>query len=95
MLSDRVQQPATLGHRLPPASQHIEMSAGPKQMAAEPPLEIAGRPGPISGQPIDEQILEQHVAHLDRGSARLYEDRSATSKNNLTRCARHFRLESV
>jgi hypothetical protein len=71
------------------------MSAGPKQMAAESRLEIAGRPGPISGQPIDEQILEQHVAYLDRGSARLYEDRFATSKNNLTRCARHFRLESV
>ena len=95
MLSDGVQQPATLGHRLPPASQHIEMSAGPKQMAAESRLEIAGRPGPISGQPIDEQILEQHVAYLDRGSARLYEDRLTTSKNNLTRCARHCRLESV
>src|ERR1700720_3335170 len=95
MLSDRVQQPATLGHRLPPASQHIEVSAGPKQMAAEARLEIAGRPGPISGQPIDEQIFEQHVAYLDLGSARLYEDRLATSKNNLPRCARHFRLESV
>jgi hypothetical protein len=95
MLSDRVQQPAALGHRLPPASQHIEMSAGPKEMTAESRLEIASRPGPISGQPIDEQILEQHVAYLDRGSARLYEDRLAISENNLTRCARHFRLESV
>jgi hypothetical protein len=64
-------------------------------MAAESHLEIAGRPGPISGQPIDEQILEKHAAYLDRGSARLYEDRLATSKNYLTRCARHFRLEPV
>jgi hypothetical protein len=85
-----VQQPPTLGDRLPPASQHIEVSAGPKQMATESHLKIAGRPGPISGQSIDEQILEQHVAYLDRGSARLYEDRQATSEHNLTRCARHF-----
>lgn len=75
MLPDRMQQPATGRYRLPPARQHIEMPAGPQQMSAKPRLEIAGRLGPFSGQPIDEQILEQHVAYLDRGSARLYEDR--------------------
>jgi hypothetical protein len=71
------------------------MSAGPKRMTAESHFKIAGRPGPISGQPIDEQILEQHMPYLDQKSARLYEDRLATSKNNLTRHARHFGLEPV
>jgi hypothetical protein len=71
MLSDRMQQPATLGQRLPPASQHVEMSTGPEPITVEPHLKIGGRPGPISGQSIDEQILEQHLARLDQGSARL------------------------
>jgi len=71
MLSDRVQQPATLWSPAATRESAYRNVRRPKQMAAESRLEIAGRPGPISGQPIDEQILNSMLAYLDRVSARI------------------------